>query len=102
MSSNLGLGVGGVVHLLTVIPVLWFLGLWVLDLLGGQHVPVLLHAAGLHLLVVDLHFVRLVWVQDQRVQVSELVILDGWRERGQERQVRERQRQREESRKQDI
>ena len=79
MSAYLGLGVGGVVHLLTVVPVLRLLGLWVLDLLGGQHVPVLLHAAGLHLLIVDLHFVRLVRVQDQRVQVGELVILDGWR-----------------------
>lgn len=80
MSSYLRLRVSGVVDLFSVVPVLWLLGLGVLDLLGRQHVPVLLHAAGLHLLVVDLHLVRLVWVQDQRVQVAELVVLGGQRD----------------------
>lgn len=73
--SYLRLGVVGVVDLGAVVPVLWFLGLGVLDRLGGQEVPVLLQRAGLHLLVVDLHLVRLVWVQDQGVQVGELIIL---------------------------
>ena len=83
VSSYLGLGVGGVVHLLTVIPVLWFLGLWVLDLLGWQEVPVLLQSARLHLLVVDPHLIGLIRVQDQGVQMCQLVVLD-MRQKGNE------------------
>lgn len=73
---DLRLGVGGIVDLGSVVPVAGFLGLRVLDLLGGQHVPVVLQGAGLHLLVVDPHLIRLVWIQDQRVQVGELVVLE--------------------------
>lgn len=73
---DLRLGVGGIVDLGSVVPVAGFLGLRVLDHLGGQHVPVVLQGAGLHLLVVDPHLVRLVWIQDQRVQVGELVVLE--------------------------
>lgn len=72
----LRLGVIGIVNLGSVVPVAGFLGLWVLDLLGGQHVPVILQGAGLHLLIVDPHLVRLVWIQDQCVQMGELVILE--------------------------
>lgn len=60
--SYLGLGVIGVVDLVAVIPVLGLLGFGVLDLLWGQEVPVLLQAAGLHLLVVNLHLVGLVGI----------------------------------------
>lgn len=44
-TADLGLGVIGVVDLLPLIPVLWLLGLGVLDLLGWQEVPVVLEAA---------------------------------------------------------
>lgn len=76
LNSYLRLSVAGVIDLGPVIPVAGFLGLWVLDLLRGQHVPVILQGAGLHLLIVDPHLVRLVWIQDQCVQVGQLVILE--------------------------
>lgn len=76
MISDLRLGVSGVVDLGPVVPVAGFLGIWVLDLLWGQHVPVVLQGAGLHLLIVDFHFVCLVGIQDECVQVGELVILE--------------------------
>lgn len=73
--TDLWLGVCLVINLGTVIPVLWLLGFWVLDLLRRQNIPVLLQGAGLHLLVVDLHLVGLIRVQDQCVEVSQLVVL---------------------------
>lgn len=76
LMSYLRLGVVGVLDLGSVVPVAGLLGLWVLDLLLGQHVPVIFQGAGLHLLIVDLHLVCLVWVQDQCVKVGQLVILE--------------------------
>jgi len=85
VTTHLGLGVFGVVDLAVVVPVLGLLGLGVLDLLDGQEVPVLLQRAGLHLLVVNLHLIGLVGVQDQRVQMGQLVILD-MKEKGRARE----------------
>lgn len=80
----LRLGIVSIVNLGTVIPVLWFLGLWILDFLGGQEIPVLLQRSRLHLLIVNLYLVGLVWVEDQRVQVCKFIILqEGEREMGQ-------------------
>lgn len=73
--SYLGLRVTGIGDLGSVVPVTGFLGLWVLDRLRGQHVPVFLQGAGLHLLVVDPHLVRLIRIQYQCVKVGQLVIL---------------------------
>lgn len=60
-------GITGVVDGRPVVPVAGLLGIRILDLFGGQHVPVVLQRAGLHLLVVNPHLIGLVWVQDQRV-----------------------------------
>lgn len=45
MISYLRLGVVRIVNLGSVVPVAGFLGLWVLDLLCWQHVPVILQGA---------------------------------------------------------
>lgn len=58
-----------------LVPVLGFLGLGILDHLGWQEVPVLLHAAALHLLAVDEHLVGVVGVQHQSVEVGVDVVL---------------------------
>lgn len=65
--THLWFGVFGVVDLGPVVPVLGLLSLRVLDLHGGQEVPVLLQLARFYLLVVDPHLIGLVGVQDQRV-----------------------------------
>ncbi len=78
--SNLRFGVRLIVDPGAVVPVLRFLGFGVLDLLRGQEVPVLLQRARLHLLVVNLHLVRLIRIQDQCVQVSQFIILGRKRE----------------------
>ena len=71
----LGLGVFGVIDLLTVIPVFGLLGFGILDLLGRQEVPVFLKASRLDLLVVDEDLVGAVGVDDEGVQVGEDVVL---------------------------
>jgi hypothetical protein len=60
---------------LPIVPVLWLLGLGILNLLGWEEVPVLLQGAGLCLLVVDEDLVGVVGVQDEGVEVSVDVIL---------------------------
>lgn len=67
----------GVGNLLSVIPVLWLFGFRVFNLFGRQEVPVILQIAGLDLLIVDLDLVGVVWVDNQRVQVGVLIILQG-------------------------
>ena len=79
MTSDLWLGVLRVVDLGSVVPVLGLCCFWVRDGLGCEEVPVVFKTATLDLLVVDLHFVGVVGAEDQRVQVSELVILWGMR-----------------------
>lgn len=71
----LGLGVRLVIDLGTVIPVFWLLGLWIFDFLWRQEIPVLLQRARLHLLVINLHLIGLIGLQDQCVQVSQFIIL---------------------------
>lgn len=51
------------------------LGLGVLDVLGLQHVPVILEGSSGNSLLVNLDGVGVVWVEDHGVQVSELVSL---------------------------
>merc|ERR1719419_1858356 len=68
----LGLGVLGIVDLLPLVPLVLagLLGLGVLDLLGGEHVPVVGQGSLLGGLVVDQHLVGVVGgVEDQGVQV---------------------------------
>ena len=71
----LGLGVVRVGDGGPVVPVLGFAGLGVLDLLGGEEVPVGLQVAGLDLFVVDFDFVGVVGVDDEGVEVGEDVVL---------------------------
>lgn len=77
MQTDLGFLVVRVGNLLPVIPVLWLFGFRVLNLFGRQDVPVILQTAGFDLLIVDLHLVSVVRVDNQRVQVTVLIILHG-------------------------
>lgn len=74
---HLRLGVLRVINLGPLIPVIRFPGLGVLDLPGGQEVPVLLQAARFHPPIVDLHLIGVVRPDHQRVEVGELIILQG-------------------------
>lgn len=65
-------------NLLPVVPVLRLLGFWVLDSFGRQEVPVVLQTARLDFLVINLDFVRVVWLDNQRVQVAVLIVLRVW------------------------
>lgn len=60
----LRLGVISIVDLSTIIPVLRLLSFGVLDLLGRQEVPVILQTARFYFLIIDLHNVGLIWIQD--------------------------------------
>jgi hypothetical protein len=71
----LRLAVLWIINLLTVIPVLWFLGFGILDLLGRKEVPVIGQSSRLSLLIVDKDLVCSIRVDDQGVQVGEDVIL---------------------------
>lgn len=64
-----------VVKLLPVVPILRLLRVGILDLLGGQEVPVVIELSTLLLLVVDLDFVRVVGTDDQSVEVRQDIIL---------------------------
>lgn len=64
-------------NLLPVIPVLWLFGFRVLNLFGRQEIPVVLQIPRLDLLIVNLYFVSVVWVDNQCVQVCVLIILWG-------------------------
>lgn len=81
-TTRLGLLVRLVVDLGSVVPVLRLAGLRVRDGLGGQEVPVVLQRATLDAAVVDLHLVRVVRSDDERVQVGELVVLAMGEKRG--------------------
>lgn len=64
-----------VVNFWLVIPVFWFLCLWVRDGLWWQEVPILFQLATANLLVVDLDYIGVVRLQDKGVQMSQLIIL---------------------------
>ena len=69
-------GIKSAIHTgLPVVPVLGLRGLGILDLLGGQEVPVVLQRAGLGLLVIDEDLVGVVRVEDEGVQVGEHIVL---------------------------
>ncbi len=63
-------------NLLPVIPVFWLFGFRVLNFSGRQEVPVILQIAGLDLLIVDLDLIGLIWIQNQCVKVSQLIVLE--------------------------
>lgn len=67
-------------NLFPVVPVLWLFGFRVLYLFGRQEVPVVLQIARLNLLIVNLDLVRVVTVDNQRVQVAVLIILQDRKE----------------------
>ena len=73
--SVLRLGILRVINLLMVIPIVQLLRSWVLDGLRGKEVPIDLELAILCLLVVDLHFLCVVGLHDESIQVGEHVIL---------------------------
>lgn len=75
MFIHLWLGVVSIINLGTIVPVLWLLGFGVLNFLWGQEVPVFLQTARFYLLVVNLHLIGLIWIQDECVQVGQLIIL---------------------------
>lgn len=66
----LRLGVISIINLSTIVPVLWLLSFRVLDFLWRQKVPVLLQTARFYFLIINLHNVCLIWVQNQCVQVA--------------------------------
>lgn len=76
--TDLWLLIVRVSNLLPVVPVLRLLGFWVLDSFGRQEVPVVLQTARLHFLIINLDLVRVVWVDNQRVQVAVLIVLRVW------------------------
>ena len=84
--SHLRLGVLWIRNLCSVVPILWFRGLGVQDVLGQQNIPVVLDGTSLRSLVVDLNLVGVVWSEDEGVEMGELVILGG-REGRKRRQV---------------
>lgn len=78
--TDLWLLVVRVRNLLPVVPVLWFFGFWILNLFGRQEVPVILQISRFNLLIVDLHLISVVRVDNQCVQVTVLIILHGRKE----------------------
>lgn len=68
-------------NLFPVVPVLRLFGFGVLNSFGGQEVPVLLQTARLNFLIINLDLIRVVWVDNQRVQVAVLIVLEILEER---------------------
>lgn len=56
------------------IPIFWFLGFWILDLLCWQKVPVIFQITRFHLFVVNQHFVAVVRANDQCVEMCEHIV----------------------------
>ena len=89
--SHLRLGVLWIRNLCSVVPILWFRGLGVQDVLGQQNIPVVLDGTSLRSLVVYLDLVGVVWSEDEGVEMGELVILGGRERRGEEEGGKEKE-----------
>lgn len=74
-TPHLWLFIVRVINLLPFVPVFRLLCIWILDLLWGQKVPIILQRSRLHLLVVDLHLICVVWINEERVQMGVFIIL---------------------------
>ncbi len=77
LKAHLRFCVFRIVNFRPVVPILWLLGLGILDLFWRKEIPVFLKRTRFYFLVVDFDFVRLVWPQDQCIQVREFIILTG-------------------------
>lgn len=66
-----------VIDLCLVVPVLRLLGFRIWDGLGREEVPVVLQVSSFHSLVVNLHLIGVVWLDDESVKMSELIVLRG-------------------------
>ena len=64
-----------VINFGTVIPVLGFLGLGILDHFGGQNVPIFVNGSFLGTFVINKNFIGAIGVDNKSIQMSKDVIL---------------------------
>ena len=64
-----------VINFGTVIPVLGFLGLGILDHFGGQNVPIVFNGSFLCTFVINKNFIGAIRVDNKSIQMSKNVIL---------------------------